>query len=799
MENISKKIHVGFITERMLRGFGVDLIIDRTAKELVSKGFEVTVFCINTDGTFKNEKYKIVQIQSSLHHNPLKTEWSAFKALKRLDIESDIDIWIVETYPFFMATRVLSKPVIVVDPGIVSTKGMHLLRRMIFFYIKFIQNYFYFAGAARIINISEFTKSITPSILRKKQSVVYLGTDNYYIPNCKEVDFFREKNGFSKQDFILLYVGRLNPKGQPYKGTVELVGMFKVLKKRHKNLRLIMAGFGDDADKRWLESEGIDPFISPDDRTLSFLYSIANCYVSASKWEGFNLPLVESGHFNVPCVAYLVGAHGEVVDNKSGFLVQDRQEFLSKIENIIFDDSKRLELSNGAKRNANRFLWSNIGNEYKKIILDVLSADRSSVRQLRKIKNHEKGLVDVITLNYNGKEYLKPLFDSLQVQTYKNIRVTMVDNGSQDESIEYVQKNFSWVNLIKSKKNLFFSRGNNLAVSKTNGEYIFFVNNDIIVDPMAIQKMVDAMDKIGKYNIASIAPKMLSYKNKEIIDSVGVVMMSNGAPFNRGIGQIDIGQYNKVEEIFGACFGAVLVRRNIYECIVGPLDNSYFGYFEDVDWSYRSRLFGYKSYFCPEAVVYHDHSGTSRKLSYEWKYYLIQRNFLKTIIKNFQFKRMVLKAGWKVIEFLSHLRKTKSSERRRSIIKILCSTVFSLPGLLRKRFSIQAKRCVSDYECIKFSNGEHSFFDAVNYSPIFSLDMLFVMFSKLDTVNNFKDQKVSEIVARIAYLNERKTVMDMETWERQIIIFLESLEVYIGKKYVNKFIDSVVIKKTWRR
>ena len=138
MEN-KKKIHVGFLTERMLRGFGVDLIIDRVARELVDGGFDVTVFCINADGTFENDKYKIVQIQSSLHHNPIKTEWSAIKALKRLNCEDDIDIWIAETYPFFIATRIMNKPVIVVDPGVVLTKGLHFIRRMIFVYIKFTQ------------------------------------------------------------------------------------------------------------------------------------------------------------------------------------------------------------------------------------------------------------------------------------------------------------------------------------------------------------------------------------------------------------------------------------------------------------------------------------------------------------------------------------------------------------------------------------------------------------------------------------------------------------------------------------
>ncbi|MCK9379411.1 MAG: glycosyltransferase [Candidatus Moranbacteria bacterium] len=800
MEEKDNKRHVGFLTERMLRGFGVDVVIDRTAKELVKNGFEVTVFCINTDGTYKNKDYKIIQICSGLHHNQFKTERSARKALKRLNCETDIDIWIAETYPFFLATRIMDKPVIVVDHGVVLTKGLHFLRRIIFAYIKFMQNYLYFTHAAKVVNISRFTQSLTPKLLRKNQTVIYNGADNYKYPSDDEITEFRKKHGIKADDFVLLYVGRINPKNQPYKGTRELVESFRYIKKKHPKVKLIIAGFGDENDRKWLESEGVIPFICADDNTLALLYSVTNCYATASKWEGFNLPLVEAAHFSVPCVAYNAGAHREVVDEKSGFLVNSRKEFVTRIDEIVADKEKRQIMARNAKENASRFLWSKAGLEYKQIIKEIFSSEKQNLNaNRRKQEKYDQDIVDVITLNFNGKKYLEPLFNSLRKQTYNNIRVTMVDNGSDDGSADYVINKFPWVNVIRSKKNLFFSRGNNLAVSKTKGEYIFFVNNDVILERDAIQNLIDTMKEKGKYNIASIAAKMLFCKNKKIIDSAGVVMTSNGAPFNRGVGQIDIGQYGQIEEIFGACFGAVLVRRNVYENIIGPLDNSYFGYFEDVDWSFRARIFGYKSYFCPNAIIYHDHSGTSKKLGYEWKYYLIHRNFLKTIIKNFKFKGMLFKGGRKTLELINHLRKTDNSKRRWSIIKILAHITFSLPGLIKKRIIIQSKRCVSDHECIKFSEGEYSFFDAVNYEPILTLDTLEAMFARLDMIKNFKNTEVSEIVSRITYLNERKMMIEIGEWEKRTTKLIESLEKYIGKDYVEKFIDAIIDKKIWKK
>lgn len=218
-----------------------------------------------------------------------------------------------------------------------------------------------------------------------------------------------------------------------------------------------------------------------------------------------------------------------------------------------------------------------------------------------------------------------------------------------------------------------------------------------------------------------------------------------------------------------------------------------------MDWSYRARLFGYKSYFCPNAVVYHDHSGTSRKFGYEWKYYLIHRNFLKTIIKNFQLKRVLSKGGLKVFELLNHLRKTNNNERRGSIINILAHIVYSLPGLLIKRIRIQSSRSISDYECIKFNEGEGSFFDAVNYAPILTLDTLGAMFTRLDTIREFKGCEIGEITSRIAYLNDRKMVIDPEDWEKRTISLIESLEKFIGKEYVKQFIDAVVNQKIWKK
>lgn len=787
---MQKKVKIGFLTERMLLGFGVDLVVHKTACELVDQGFDVTVFCIRSDNTYKKEKYKIVEIACPIYKNPLKTEWSTIKALRRLNYE-DIDIWVAQTFPFFIAPRIMARPVIIVDHGVVSTQGFPFMKKLYFDYMKFAQNYFYFPAATKVINISRYTQSLTPKILRKKQSIIYNGVDNYPLADLNEIENFKKQNGILDNDVILLYVGRLKHKDQPYKGTKELVEIYKRIKAKNPKIKLIMAGFGDKKDEKWLKNEGIMPIICAPVELMSILYSIADIYVTASKWEGFNLPLIESGWFSTPAVAYDIGPHKEVLQNGAGFLVKTKDEFIEKLLLLVSDEKLRNQMAQNANKNARRFLWSKTGKEYEEAIIEV-----TQISQLKKTRCEEE-LVDVITLNYNGKQYLEKLFDSLKKQTYKKIKVTMVDNGSSDDSVQYTKKNYPWVNLITSKKNLFFSRGNNLAVSKTNGEYIFFLNNDTVVKEDAVEEMVKTFKRQGKFRVAAVSAKMLFYKDPKIIDSVGTVIVGNGSPFNRGIGQIDIGQYNKEEEIFGACFGAAMVRRTVFENTVGKLDNSYFGYFEDVDWCLRARNFGYKILSSPKAVVYHDHSGSSKKNAYDWKYYLIQRNFIRTIIKNFQTERAVRKTLWRIISLAHHGFKNRDMKRKWIVVKILANTFFYLPFFLAKRIPVQMKRCVSDQESIKFSEYEKPMFSPAEYIPEYSLENLSLTFLHLDKINNFEDHKISEIASRALYLEYIKKLMDNKKWEQETSNLIESASPYFDEKYIRQFRKEIIEEKRW--
>lgn len=117
--------------------------------------------------------------------------------------------------------------------------------------------------------------------------------------------------------------------------------------------------------------------------------------------------------------------------------------------------------------------------------------------------------ISIITLSFNGKDYLKSLFDSLRRQTYENFETVMVDNGSTDGSSEFVRKNFPEVKIVKNKKNLGFAEGNNSALPFCDGKYIALINNDMVADKDWLQRMHKAMKE---NNADAVGSKILFYK-----------------------------------------------------------------------------------------------------------------------------------------------------------------------------------------------------------------------------------------------------------------------------------------------
>lgn len=233
-----------------------------------------------------------------------------------------------------------------------------------------------------------------------------------------------------------------------------------------------------------------------------------------------------------------------------------------------------------------------------------------------------KPLVSVIIQSYNSRRYIEKCLDSLLVQDYPRLEILLIINGSQDGSGELIRSKYGSnkkIRILEPGENLFFSRGNNLGIVETSGEYILSLNQDTVMEQSYVKLLIEEMEKDP--NLGSSTGKLLHYQfdidsKTKLIDSTGLEIFKTRRVIDRGQWEIDQGQYDSEIEIFGASGAAAMFRRSALEDIKLPKkdgsfeynDESFVAYKEDVDLAWRLQLAGYKCRYVPAAKIYHGRS-----------------------------------------------------------------------------------------------------------------------------------------------------------------------------------------------
>ncbi len=215
-------------------------------------------------------------------------------------------------------------------------------------------------------------------------------------------------------------------------------------------------------------------------------------------------------------------------------------------------------------------------------------------------------LVSVIIVNYNGKKLLENCFDSISKVTYPDFETILVDNNSDDDSIQYVKETFSDTIIIKLDKNYGFAKPNNIGAKKAKGEYLLFLNNDTKVTPNFIDELVYVMEKNPKIGICQsllLKPSGEVDSSGDFIDSIGIAYSSQE-------------KFTKVQEILSAKGASMIIRKFLFDKL-GGFDEKFFLSFEDVDLGWRSWIFGYKVVVAPKSIVYHLGGQTTKDMKNE--------------------------------------------------------------------------------------------------------------------------------------------------------------------------------------
>jgi GT2 family glycosyltransferase len=247
--------------------------------------------------------------------------------------------------------------------------------------------------------------------------------------------------------------------------------------------------------------------------------------------------------------------------------------------------------------------------------------------------------VAVIIPHYNGIEILDECLKSIENTDLDLCNVYIVDNGSSDKSVEFVENKYTWANIFKLDQNLGYSGGCNYGYEQTDEEYVIFLNNDTIHEKFWIKNMIDRFD--SDLTIGAMQPKIRSYYDRELFDysgSCGGEIDKYGYPFARGrifeTIEKDHGQYDHLnhQEIFWASGTAMMVRRKAIE-EVGAFDEDFFAHMEEIDLSWRLKGNGWSIYVEPNSIIYH-HSGYTLGKMNAFKMYLNHRNNLFMLYKN---------------------------------------------------------------------------------------------------------------------------------------------------------------------
>ena len=244
--------------------------------------------------------------------------------------------------------------------------------------------------------------------------------------------------------------------------------------------------------------------------------------------------------------------------------------------------------------------------------------------------------VSVLVLNYNGREHVLRCLDAcsrLDAQGL-NLEVVCIDNGSSDGSLEAVSRRFAGVRLIANPRNLGFARAYNEAVAAVEGEWVALINNDAVPDPSWITAAIDAANR---HHAVCIGSRILKDGGKRN-DFVGSSMNFYGHGFHLNFDE-PAGAPGEEQPMLFASGGAMLIKRATF-LEAGGFDEDYFAYFEDVDLGWRLNILGFDVVYAPESFVLHVHAATSRRIPAYKKLAWLERNGLRSVIKNYDDQRL---------------------------------------------------------------------------------------------------------------------------------------------------------------
>jgi len=310
-------------------------------------------------------------------------------------------------------------------------------------------------------------------------------------------------------------------------------------------------------------------------------------------------------------------------------------------------------------------------------------------------------LVSIVLINYNGKFLLERFLPSVANLEYPNYEVIILDNASTDGSSEFIKKKYPQFKVVQNKENSGTAEGSNIGARHARGDWIFWLSNDMELEPMMLNYMLEKVGSDKGIGICTCKMRRITEQGNRlnVIDSVGGDVDIFGFPYMRGVNHEDRGQWDDSDEIFFSFGGAMLIKREVFK-ETGGYDERTFTLGDDIDLSWRARLLGYKVVVEPKAVLYHRVSATlGTRFGRSQKRFMSERNTLLMLFKNYSlfalmgiFPIYLLILFGEIIFFLL----LGKLVLVRSGINALVWNIINLKDTLRRRKEVQNKRAIPE-------------------------------------------------------------------------------------------------------
>jgi GT2 family glycosyltransferase len=259
-------------------------------------------------------------------------------------------------------------------------------------------------------------------------------------------------------------------------------------------------------------------------------------------------------------------------------------------------------------------------------------------------------LVYLIILSWNGRDDTLACVESCLKVTYPSSKILVVDNGSRDGTAEAVRERFPQVEVLALGQNLGYTGGNNAGIRHAlarGADHVLLLNNDTVVDPGFVDPLVEAVREAPDVGMAN--SKMYFFEPPDTLWFAGASFLPwLGWGRHRGWGEVDRGQHDGVRWLDRACGCSMLVTRAACEK-VGLLDDTYFAYCEDLDWSARARRAGFRIAFVPGSRIWHKVSRATGGTGSGISHYYYTRNMLRCVDANWPIPAPLRPVRWALV------------------------------------------------------------------------------------------------------------------------------------------------------